>query len=164
MTRSPSAPDQSAPVPGCRESIVAAGLAAVLVGRIEACGGGALVAAVALTIALFVPDGWRSPCLGVAAIACIVALVESVFVVPTAVRNFRVEIVTTGLLVHRGVAFRTVDHIPRAKITVVRSQDGPLLRHLGVAKCVLFTPAREIVLLPMSTGDVERMMKFGIDG
>jgi membrane protein YdbS with pleckstrin-like domain len=99
----------------------------------------------------------------VAATALLSALIESVFIVPIAIRNFRVEIVSTGILVHRGALFRSVDHVPSTKITVVRRQDGPLLRRLGAAKCVLFTPAREIVLLPMSTGDVERMMEFGAD-
>ncbi len=99
----------------------------------------------------------------VAAIALLSAFVESVFIVPVAIRNFRVEIVSTGILVYRGALFRSVDHVPSAKITVVRRQEGPLLRRLGVAKCVLFTPAREIVLLPMSVADVDRMLELGVD-
>lgn len=146
-----------------RESIDAAAAAAALVGRIEAWTGGVLVGGLATAAALNVAQPWTTACFAVAAIALLSALVESVFIVPIAIRNFRVEIVSTGVLVYRGALFRSIDHVPRAKITVVRRQDGPLLRRLGVAKCVLFTPARELVLLPMSVADVDRMMELGVD-
>lgn len=114
----------------------------------------------ALLVASKVPEPWTAWCWVAACLALLSALVESVFVVPVAIRNFRVEVVASGLLVYRGAVFRSVDHVPTAKITVVRRQSGPLLRHLGVAKCVLFTPAREISLLPMSTSDIERLMRL----
>ncbi|NII42681.1 membrane protein YdbS with pleckstrin-like domain [Curtobacterium flaccumfaciens] len=97
------------------------------------------------------------------ALALLSAVIESVLVVPVAVRNFRVEIVPGGVLVYRGAVFRSVDHVPGSKITLVRRQSGPLLQRLGVAKCVLFTPAREVSLLPMSDADVERLMRLGAD-
>lgn len=163
MTRPRRSRSESRTRLGPRESIAAAAPQAEIVGRIEAWGGGALVAAVAVTVALMVPERWAIICFAAGAIALSSALIESVFIVPIAIRNFRVEIVSTGILVYRGALFRSVDHVPSAKITVVRRQDGPLLRRLGVAKCVLFTPAREIVLLPMSTGDVDRMLEFAGD-
>lgn len=147
-----------------RESIDAAASPAALIGRIEAWSGGGLVAALAAVVGLNVREPWTAAWFAVAAIALISAFVESVFIVPVAIRNFRVEIVSTGILVYRGALFRSVDHVPGTKITVVRRQEGPLLRRLGVAKCVLFTPAREIVLLPMSVADVDRMLEFGVDG
>jgi membrane protein YdbS with pleckstrin-like domain len=163
VTPSRSAPDERRVRLRPRESVTAAASSALLVGRIEAWGGGAALATIALAIALVVPRPWTVVCCAVASNAVVSALVESVFFVPIAIRNFRVEIVSTGILVYRGALFRSVDHVPSAKITVVRRQDGPLLRRLGVAKCVLFTPAREIVLLPMATGDVDRMMELGVD-
>ncbi len=139
----------------------AAASPAALIGRIEACSGGALVAALTAAVAVNVDEPWVTACFAVTVVALLSAAVESLFLVPLAIRNFRVEIVSTGVLIHRGALFRSIDHVPRSKITVVRRQEGPLLRRLGVAKCVLFTPAREVVLLPMSVPDVERMMELG---
>jgi len=146
-----------------RESIRAAQTAATIVGRIEAWAGGLLVAGGALLVGACVPEAWRNCCWAVTALALLSAVIESVFIVPLAVKNFRVEIVPAGVLVYRGAVFRSVDHVPTSKITVVRRQVGPLLRHLGVAKCVLFTPAREITLLPMAGATVERLMQLGTD-
>jgi len=137
--------------------------AATLVGRIEAWAGGLIVVGGAILCTVWVPGAWRTCCWSVAAFALLSAVIESVLVVPVAVRNFRVEIVPGGVLVYRGAMFRSVDHIPGSKITLVRRQSGPLLQHLGVAKCVLFTPAREVSLLPLSDMDVERLMQLGAD-
>lgn len=158
-----SASRESSSRPAARESIGAASSPAALIGRIETWSGGGLVAALAAVVGLNVREPWTTVWFAVAAIALLSAFVESVFIVPVSIRNFRVEIVSTGILVYRGALFRSVDHVPSAKITVVRRQEGPLLRRLGVAKCVLFTPAREIVLLPMSVADVDRMLELGVD-
>lgn len=161
MTPSRPAADDAGARP--RWSTLAAASGALRVGRIEAWVGGAVVCGIALVLAILLPAPWEVCCLTVGAIAIVCTVVESAVVVPIAVRNFRVEIVPTGVVVYRGALFRSVDHIPAGKITVVRRQTGPLLRRLGVAKCVVFTPAREIVLLPMSVDDVERLMELGHD-
>ncbi|WP_146242582.1 MULTISPECIES: PH domain-containing protein [unclassified Curtobacterium] len=146
-----------------RESLRAAEIAARMVGRIEAWAGGIIVAGGAILCTVWASGAWRTCCWVVAALALLSAVIESVLVIPVAVRNFRVEIVPGGVLVYRGAVFRSVDHIPGSKITLVRRQAGPLLQRLCVAKCVLFTPAREVSLLPMSDMDVERLMQLGAD-
>ena len=144
-------------------SLGAATSAAILIGRVEAGVGAAVVAGLAVGVAALAPHPWPTACYGVVAIALLSAIVEVTVVVPMAVRNFRVEILDTGVVVYRGALLRSVEHIPTAKITVVRRQSGPLLRRLGVAKCVLFTPAREVVLLPMSSSCLERLSELGLN-
>jgi membrane protein YdbS with pleckstrin-like domain len=143
-------------------SLRAATSAAILIGRVEAGVGAAVVAGLAAGIASLTPYPWPTVCYAVVAVAFLSAIVEATVVVPLAVRNFRVEILDTGVVVYRGALLRSVDHIPTAKITVVRRQSGPLLRRLGVAKCVLFTPAREVVLLPMSSSCLEQLSRLGL--
>jgi membrane protein YdbS with pleckstrin-like domain len=83
------------------------------------------------------------------------AAIESSFIAPAGVRRFRVELAPTGFVVHRGAMWRSVDHIPWPKVVVIRQQTGPLLHRLGLARCVIFTPAKEVTLLPMSPQDVD---------
>ena len=163
MTRRRTAGSERSGVLEARESLRAAKDAATTLGRTEAWAGGLIVAGGTILCTVWASGAWRTCCWMVAALALLSAVIESVFVVPIAVRNFRVEVVPGGVLVYRGAVFRSVDHIPVSKITLVRRQVGPLLQHLGAAKCVLFTAAREISLLPMSDVDVERLMRLGTD-
>ncbi|WP_148061707.1 PH domain-containing protein [Curtobacterium sp. JUb34] len=152
MTRSPRSDDPRDAVMG-RVSIGAAARA-VIVARVEACGGAVLVASAAVLLSLLLPPEWTLYCRVGAVLAGLSAAIESAVIAPAGVRQFRVELAPTGLVIHRGALWRSVEHVPWPKVVVIRQQTGPLLHRLGLARCVIFTPAKEVTLLPMSPQDV----------
>ncbi|MFZ7088103.1 PH domain-containing protein [Curtobacterium sp. RRHDQ10] len=89
--------------------------------------------------------------------------VEWSVLLPLSARRFRLTIGANDLLVRRGGLIVRVDRIRAAKVTMVRTRSGPLLRRFDLVQCAIVTPAGEIVLPALSSSDVVVLHGRGIE-
>lgn len=113
-----------------------------LVGRLGAL---AVTAAslVALVIVLIAADdlpGWGRPALGVLWLLLMIALAWHAEQWPAkAYAHTRYRLDDDGLLIRRGVYWRSLTHVPRSRVQHTDVSQGPLERHYGLGTLVVYT-------------------------
>ena len=104
-----------------------------------------LVQAVAGIVAFSVPAAGAAALSGLWPLAALVPLVAATVVLVSGVygrayvRHFRCRLLADGLLIERGVWWRSETFVPRARIQHTDVEEGPLQRKLGMATLEVYT-------------------------
>jgi membrane protein YdbS with pleckstrin-like domain len=127
---------------------------------------GTLVTALITTAALLViGEPWvRYVVAAIGVVIVAAGTIEGLVFVPIAVRHFRLAISRSELRISRGAFFRTLERVPREKVTSVRVRSTPLLRRFGLVRCVLITPAFELALPPLDAESAQAVASICADG